>query len=259
MKKLLFFSTLLLIFLCIIIFFVYVNGYKITNNAIEPKNNIVELVELNKDIPITILENVDNSTSEYNGKWLGLCEKNSINSKNTNNPIKSFKNVVMKDPTLLQHFDNFIWDRAKIVKLDTQILANITHRSGSIIKISKKELVLKKDEELLTDGNRIIRTFCCNDVIVKGETKSNITKQPADTKKIDSVQTELVYDYGVQTQEEIKNIYYGVPIDKYNNVVYTSGINKVQTHTHDSTVPEPTTLILFSIGVGIIFTIKNKK
>lgn len=262
MKKI----TTLVVFLILLIFFTFNLFYIDPENSdgLVQNKNTISSIPAPEVLSITNkqvlseqeLENIETETSEHNGKWAGLCTKNSINSTNTDDPIVAFQNTVMSDPVLAQHFGDFIWGRAAITTLDTittDTKVNVSHRSGSIIKPSKKEIKLKGTEEVITDGYRVVRTFCCNDVIVKMPTpipprKTIIPPVYATVPHVDPVPfIPVVTD---------------VPPESFitghsREYDYIEHIDKPLPPT--APVPEPATLILFGSGLSILAYLKRKK
>jgi hypothetical protein len=94
---------------------------------------------------------------ESNGKWFGLCRKDSIHS------IEDFRKTVENDQVLKAHFAGFQWDKAVVKKLEKPLYANVYFRKNDVIIRTKKALKLPAGDEYITDGTRRVRTHCCND------------------------------------------------------------------------------------------------
>lgn len=101
---------------------------------------------------------IEDASSELNGEWKGLCEKNSINS------VEDFRIAVQSDPVLLSHFAGFNWEVATIGKQDQETFAYVAHREGGLIMPTSKPIRLPKGDGYITDGVRVARTYCCNDI-----------------------------------------------------------------------------------------------
>lgn len=266
MKKLVILTTLLASIIMLIMFFLFPFVPKNSDSLITNKSTA--MIETPKGLTIkavpqateTEIDEIDTDSSEYSGKWAGLCAKNSINSSTTKDPISSFQNVVMSDPVLVQHFGDFIWSRATITTLDTITEDNnvsVSHRSGVVIKPSKKSIKLKKNDEVITDGYRVVRTFCCNDVLIKPPTK--ITKTPP------VVTYPPIYTHPTEPTPliPITDVPYGP-----STVYYYGGggggshieyIDKPQPSPQPAPVPEPATLVLFGTGLGLLTFLNRKR
>jgi hypothetical protein len=96
---------------------------------------------------------------ESNGKWYGLCRKNSIQS------IEDFQKTVAKDQTLKIHFANFQWEKARMEKLDKPIMAYVNFRKKETIFQKRSPIKLPAGDQYIVDGNRRVRTHCCNDFV----------------------------------------------------------------------------------------------
>ncbi len=93
---------------------------------------------------------------EREGKWYGLCAKNSIHS------VDDFHRTVSNDPVLKTHYADFRWENAKMGRLDQAVLAYVYFRKDDKISLTKKPIRLPAGDEYITDGYTRVRTFCCN-------------------------------------------------------------------------------------------------
>ncbi len=93
---------------------------------------------------------------EGNGKWYGLCNKNSIHS------IADFRKIVSSDPILQVHYADFKWENATMGRLDKATWAYVHYRKSDTIFRKKTPIVLASGDEYITDGNVKVRTTCCN-------------------------------------------------------------------------------------------------
>lgn len=108
------------------------------------------------------LENMQepqDASSEVDGKWLGLCKKNSIHS------IEDFRKTLENDPMLAIYFYDFDFRYARMGKLEESLWAYIAYRKNDRISITKRVVRLKKGDGYITDGKRWVRTYCCNDYV----------------------------------------------------------------------------------------------
>ncbi len=72
-------------------------------------------------------EEFDDASFERQGKWYGLCAKNSIRS------ITDFRRTVDADPALKAHYADFRWDSASMGKLDKAMFAYVYFRKDDKI------------------------------------------------------------------------------------------------------------------------------
>ncbi|MBM9615822.1 PEP-CTERM sorting domain-containing protein [Desulfobulbus rhabdoformis] len=98
------------------------------------------------------------ASSEKNGRWYGLCKKQSIQS------IEDFRRTVENDPALSVYYAGFHWEDAKIGSLKEDVIAYVAHRKGDLIQPTTKPIKLPKGDQYITDGERTARTYCCNDI-----------------------------------------------------------------------------------------------
>lgn len=120
-----------------------------------PKANIQPELAVKQD-KMPIKEDFPDANYEANGKWYGLCKKQSIHS------ISDFRKTVSGDPVLKTHFADFDWDNAQMGKLEKSIRAYVDYRKNDTIFRKKTPIVLPAGDEYITDGNVKVRTNCCN-------------------------------------------------------------------------------------------------
>jgi hypothetical protein len=117
----------------------------------------------NKPKPVVAIFTADgdfqDSNFESNGKWYGLCRKNSIQS------VEDFRKTVAKDQALKIHFANFQWEKARMEKLDKPIMAYVNFRKEENIFQKRTPIQLPAGDRYIVDGNRRVRTHCCNDFV----------------------------------------------------------------------------------------------
>jgi len=98
----------------------------------------------------------EDASFEGNGKWYGLCKKNSIHS------LDDFRKVVLSDPVLKAHFTGFKWEDAKMGRLDKATRAYVYYRKDDKIFRKKTPIMLPAGDGYITDGDTTVRTMCCN-------------------------------------------------------------------------------------------------
>ena len=94
---------------------------------------------------------------ENQGKWYGLCSKNSIRS------IEDFRKTVEEDEALKTHYAGFNWEKARLGNLQSPTLAYVYFKKDGKIFRKEKPIKLPAGDGYITDGNRTLRTYCCND------------------------------------------------------------------------------------------------
>jgi len=99
------------------------------------------------------------ATSEISHKWYGLCTKNSVHS------IADFRRIVDEDPVLAKHFADFKWDQARMGRNEEAMTTFVTFRNNDVIRTGRKIVKLPAGDGYITDGERWVRTYCCNDYV----------------------------------------------------------------------------------------------
>lgn len=124
---------------------------------------LVRTLHVSKKVPVQFalaqIEEPDDANSEISGQYYGLCAKNSTHS------VEDFRKTVQSDPVLAAHFSEFNWSVAKLGKQEEEIWTFVSYRKGSVIKLTTKPVRLPKGDQYITDGVRIVRTYCCNDYV----------------------------------------------------------------------------------------------
>ena len=123
------------------------------------------------------VEDFENADFERDGKWYGLCEKNSVRT------IDDFRRTVSKDQTLSVHYANFNWDKASMGKLQKPTLAYVFYKKDGKIFRKGKPITLPAGDQYITDGKTMVRAHCCNE-FAAGDSVSEIdtpagTESPA--------------------------------------------------------------------------------
>jgi hypothetical protein len=246
-------KRILIIILCGIVTILTVSLAFWTIDFVEthkPKFNsavITVISELSEQLTESITEIEDNS-STLNGKWIGLCEKDSIKS------IDDFRKQVESDSTLRKHFNDFEWNKAQEGTLPESIKARVSHRSKETILVSTKFITLPKGDKFITDGKTTVRAHCCN----------NVKKEEPPLSLIDIPEPPVVYPIEApvplitlieQHEPAIVFASPSAPITSYNkHMIYGHRINRVEgaeraEEQRTAPVPEPETFLLFGIGL----------
>jgi hypothetical protein len=213
------------------------------------------------------------ANSEIAGKYYGLCAKSSVHS------VKDFRSTVEKDPVLASHFEGFDWQTAHLGKQDTEVWTYVTYRKDKIIGRTSKPVKLPQGDEYITDGTRMVRTFCCNDYVAApppGKTS------PGPSERVDGPPRRITDPFSkIATQgPPITALLNELPppVDKsleafptnYRPTVYGGGggggstvygIYSTGTKPSPPTttvVPEPSTIILLCAGITAIVLLRSK-
>lgn len=182
------------------------------------------------------LQQITNSNSEHNGKWRGLCQKNSIQS------IDDFKHLITIDPILQKHFIKLNQEQLEIKKTSHSIKATVYHRLGDLLAPTSKPINIPAGDLFITDGTIKVRMQCCNDYIELPPTSAGASMPPQLIiyPEIEVLSFPGNNNLAPSNYEKEQNI-----ISNDNNDTITS-------------VPEPSTMLMFGIGLLILFKKENK-
>lgn len=120
--------------------------------------------------------------------------------------------------------------------------AYVTHRSNSLIKVTKKPIKLPAGDILITDGFRTVRTHCCNDVVIKPPTTRTVLNPPL-FPSIPSNPPTITYPPTITD----------IPPTYTTHTVYEREVHQI------APVPEPNTLLLFGSGLCTLAALGRKK
>lgn len=111
--------------------------------------------------------------SEISGKYHGLCKKNSIAS------VDDFRRTVQNDPVLAAHFADFRWETARLGRQDEPVWTYVSYRKDGVVRRTTKPVRLPKGDGYITDGNHVVRTYCCNDYVIAPSPETTGMASPA--------------------------------------------------------------------------------
>jgi hypothetical protein len=226
-------------------------------------------------------QDFQDASFEGNGKWYGLCNKNSIHS------VADFRKTVSSDRVLQAHYADFRWENAKMGRLEKATWAYVYYRKNDTIFRKKTPIVLASGDEYITDGNVRVRTTCCNSYNA-GPSVADLDADPAAgapplNDKIPLASSEPIQDpFPAMMGGPVAldpNVYGGVPlaIMALGPALISSGGNDSGGGTPSTDpidpndppgpggnpvpIPEPSTIFLLGIGVVyflILFFIYKK-
>lgn len=190
------------------------------------------------------LTQIDDASSEQDGKWRGLCKKRSIHS------LEDFRASVENDPVLSQYYAGFNWEEAKMGNLKEDVMAYVAHRKGEVIKKTARPIKLPKGDGYVTDGKRTARTYCCNDIDMTpsaGNSTPDLPVTPAaGSSDIFPPAAPPLFSLPISD----------FPISHDSNP--GSGPPDDSTDDPSTPVPEPGTLLLMSLGLLSLAAIRRK-
>lgn len=116
---------------------------------VEPRADHVVRTSMRLDQP---------AVSKEAARWFGLCSAYSAKT------VAGFKAQVMSDPQLMEHYRYFDWEKAVVVANPQDWYSSVLYKKSGKVYWTKKRLLIKKGEKLLTDGKSLVRTYCCNQI-----------------------------------------------------------------------------------------------
>jgi len=217
----------------------FVTGEEVVSSEIPIKMNLAESEGSNDASNAKIEEpdtsditQIEDASSEINGEWRGVCKKNSIHS------VEDFRRTVQNDAVLSNHFSGFNWETAKLGKQDEEVFAFASHRKGDVIKKTSKPIRLPKGDGYITDGVRMARTYCCNDITITPS---------AGVPKKDSPSSPLSSSVPlVPSEEPPSNNKLVAPPHSFKDPI-------------TQPVPEPSTILLIGSGLVVLAAVCRKK
>ena len=78
--------------------------------------------------------------------------------------VAELKSAIANDLTVAAHYSEFRLDKARVIKLDRDLTAHVSFRRANRVYWTKKQLRIAKGETVITDGVRMARTRCGNQI-----------------------------------------------------------------------------------------------
>ena len=72
------------------------------------------------------------------------------------------RNTVLHDPVVAKHYEDFVVERTRVVRLNQNRSLYVSYRLGNRVFWSRKPMMLPKGETVITDGEHVARTRCGN-------------------------------------------------------------------------------------------------
>lgn len=88
--------------------------------------------------------------------------------------------VTEHDPVVKAHYARFDFDHARVVKLDRPRLFFVSYRIGNKVFWTRRRLLLRKGELLITDGKIAARSRCGNQVEEVPQQATSVSEPPAE-------------------------------------------------------------------------------
>lgn len=76
--------------------------------------------------------------------------------------VEELKAAIDKDPVVAEHYAGFDLGRARVERLEVPKLAHVSYRIGPKVFWTRRPVVVPAGETVLTDGQRVARTRCGN-------------------------------------------------------------------------------------------------
>ncbi len=85
--------------------------------------------------------------------------------------VDELKKAIDSDPVVAGHYENFDLSKTRVEKLTKPKVMYVSYRLGNDIYWTRKPLVIRAGEKVLTDGENIARTRCANQLsLIPGPT-----------------------------------------------------------------------------------------
>lgn len=90
--------------------------------------------------------------------WHGLCPRDT--------PLLSLQATIESTPALAAWYAGFQWSQARIVGAQDGMRRHVAYRhTDGHLYYTRQPLALRPGEPLVTDGMRVIRAWCCNELV----------------------------------------------------------------------------------------------
>lgn len=123
---------------------------------LEPMSPTPDLV---KELRILALKSIDNAESKgLDGKWKGLCPRDPERT------LEQLQEVVAHDSVLAEYYTDFNFKRAYELSTPGPTRYIVAHRDGRDIAYTRRTVRIPAGDRQVTDGKRIVRLGCCNDI-----------------------------------------------------------------------------------------------
>jgi hypothetical protein len=76
----------------------------------------------------------------------------------------ALRDAVARDPVVAAHYDGFDVEAARVTRLDAPRAAYVSYRMGQNVFWTRRKITVPAGEPLLTDGRRLARTRCGNQI-----------------------------------------------------------------------------------------------
>lgn len=93
--------------------------------------------------------------------WFGLCGQGRVKS------VQNFWEEVSRDPLLRSYYQGFDWERARMFALESPVEAYLNYKKDGRIVRTRKKVALPKGDVIITDGERSVRAYCCNELVLE--------------------------------------------------------------------------------------------
>jgi hypothetical protein len=117
---------------------------------------------LRADRVVRALMNRDDSAvapvDKKDPQWFGLCAASAATT------VAGFKTQVMSDPQLMEYYRNFDWGNALVFENQQDSFSSVLYKKNGKVYWTRKPLLIRKGEKILTDGKVHVRTYCCNQI-----------------------------------------------------------------------------------------------
>ena len=192
------------------------------------------------------MHSIDNSESvSPGGQWRGLCPKDNART------LEQFHAIVDADKELSAHFAGFAFERAYEIETMGPTRHSVAHRNCKDIVYTRKAINIPAGDRQVTDGRRVVRLGCCNDIVTvpyvpsDGTTMIGQLPPEEDLPPIytppDPLQPTTPFSPVIGPPERVR---ISAPVSTYS--VAPEGSSS------PAPVPEPGTMILFGVGIAIL-------